>query len=161
MRERSAIWQKIAARGDFGEDVEAVIAGKTYTAISAPVIERALCDSAVSVGNCIAASLKLSLLTEDIIPPASEVVIRARLYRGEAVSEWKEFGTFYIDRREENEGLVTLQCFDAMLKASQQYADPTDPEDRIGWPKTMAWRSRSATRTASTPIFRWAKAALP
>ncbi|WP_300685440.1 tail fiber domain-containing protein [Acutalibacter sp. 1XD8-36] len=138
MRERSAIWQKIAARGDFGEDVEAVIAGKTYTAISAPVIERALCDSAVSVGNCIAASLKLSLLTEDIIPPASEVVIRARLYRGEAVSEWKEFGTFYIDRREENEGLVTLQCFDAMLKASQQYADPTDPEDRIGWPKTMA-----------------------
>lgn len=137
MRERNALWQKTAARGDFGLDVEAVIGGKTYTAITAPVIERALCDSALSVGNCIAASLKFSVLTEDVIPTASEVIIKARLRQGNDVTEYKEFGTFYIDRREEQEGLVTLQCFDAMLKASQQYADPSDPEDRIGWPKTM------------------------
>lgn len=137
MRERSALWQKTAARGDFGLDVEAEIGGKTYTAITAPVIERALCDSALSVGNCTAASLRFSVLTEDVIPPSSQVVIRARLRRGENVTEYKEFGTFYIDRREEQEGLITLQCFDAMLKASQQYADPSDPEDRIGWPKSM------------------------
>lgn len=137
MQERSALWQKICARGDFGLNVQAVIGGKAYTAISAPVIERALCDSALSVGNCVAASLRFSVLTEDAIPPASEVKIRAQAVRGEDVGEWKEFGTFFIDRREEQKGLVTLQCFDAMLKASQQYADPTDPEDRIGWPKSM------------------------
>lgn len=147
MRERGALWQKICARGDFGLEARAVIAGKTYTAVSAPVIERALCDSALSVGNCIAASLRFSVLTQDAIPPGGRVVIEARAVRGEDVSEWKEFGTFFIDRREEQAGLTTLQCFDAMLKASQQYADPADPEDRIGWPKTMkacveeiAWR---------------------
>lgn len=122
MQERSALWQKICARGDFGLNVQAVIGGKAYTAISAPVIERALCDSALSVGNCVAASLRFSVLTEDAIPPASEVKIRAQAVRGEDVGEWKEFGTFFIDRREEQKGLVTLQCFDAMLKSSQQYA---------------------------------------
>ncbi len=137
MQERSALWQEICAKGDFGLHVQAEIGGKAYTAISALVIERALCDSALSVGNCCAASLRFSVLTEDAIPPASEVKIWAQAVRGENADEWKEFGTFFIDRREEQEGLITLQCFDAMLKASQQYADPTDPEDRIGWPKTM------------------------
>lgn len=137
MRQRSETWAKLAARGRFTLDVVAVIGGVTYTAISAPVIDRALLSDAMSIGNCIAASLKVSVLTDDEISAAAPVVIKARVMEDATVSEWLDFGTFYIDKREKNNGLVTLQCFDTMLKASQKYVDPSNPDDRIGWPKSM------------------------
>lgn len=137
MRQRSETWVKLAARGRFTLDVVAVIGGVTYTAISAPVIDRALLSDAMSIGNCIAASMKVSVLTDDEISTAASVVIKARITDGTTVSEWLEFGTFYIDKREKNNELITLQCFDAMLKASQRYVDPSKSDDRIGWPKSM------------------------
>lgn len=137
MRQRSEKWAKLAVRGRFGMDVAAEIGGVTYTAISAPVIDRALLSDDLSVGNCISASMKVAVLTDDVIPPAASVVIKARIYDDNSASEWLTFGTFYIDKREENNGLVTLQCFDSMLKANQNCVDPSNPQDRIGWPKSM------------------------
>lgn len=139
MRQRSETWAKLAARGRFTLDVVAVIGGVTYTAISAPVIDRALVSDAMSVGNCISASMDVSVLTDDDIASAAPVIIRARLLDGDAASEWLEFGTFYIAQRESdpNTGLLSLRCYDAMLKASQRYVDPSIPDDRIGWPKSM------------------------
>lgn len=137
MRQRSELWRRIAARGRFREETVAVIGGVTYTAISAPEIEGSLCSDAMSVGNCNVSSMKIAILTDDVISKSAEVIIKARIIEGDMVSEWKEFGTFYIDKREKNHGLVTLQCFDSMLKASQRYGDPTDPDDRIGWPKSQ------------------------
>lgn len=137
MRQRSETWAKLAARGRFTLDVVAVIGGVTYTAISAPIIDGALLSDAMSIGNCIAASLKVSVLTDNEISAAASVVIKARITDGTMFSEWLEFGTFYIDKREKNNGLITLQCFDAMLKASQRYVDPSNSDDRIGWPKSM------------------------
>lgn len=137
MRQRSEIWAKLAARGRFTLDVAAVIGGVTYTAISAPIIERALFSDTVSVGNCTAASLKLSVLTDDEISTAASVIIKARVVSDTTTSEWLDFGTFYIDKREKSNGLITLQCYDAMLKASQKYVDPSNSDDRIGWPKSM------------------------
>lgn len=137
MRERSENWAKLAARGRFGMDVAAVIGGVEYTAISAPVIDRALFSDTLSVGNCISASMKVSVLTDNVIPKSAPVIIKARIYDGNNTSEWLTFGTFYIDRREENSGLITLQCYDAMLKTNQGYVDPSDSQKRIGWPKSM------------------------
>lgn len=137
MRQRSETWARLAARGQFTLDVVAVIGGVSYTAISAPIIDRALFSDAMSVGNCISASLKFSVLTDNEIAQASPVIIRACISVGSETSEWLDFGTFYIDKREANNGLISLQCYDSMLKASQRYVDPTNPDDRIGWPKSM------------------------
>lgn len=137
MRQRSEIWAKLAVRGRFGMDVAAEIGGVMYTAISAPVIDHALLSNGLSVGNCSSASMKVSVLTDDVIPAAASVGIKARLFDDNSASEWLTFGTYYIDKREENNGLVTLQCFDSMLKANQNYVDPSNPQDRIGWPKSM------------------------
>lgn len=115
----------------------AIINGVEYTAISAPIIDRALLADNLSVGNCISSTLKLSILTDDVIGKAAKVVIKARITDDVEYSEWLEFGTFYIDNRSIDSGLITVQCYDAMLKASQTYGDETNPEDRIGWPKTM------------------------
>ena len=140
MRSRSTKWAALAKSGQFGMDTIASIGTKTYTAISAPSIEYAVFGDKPSVGNCAVGSMRVSVLTSDAISAGQSVVIKARLTgdSAEESTEFLEFGTFYIDTREANNGLLTLSCYDAMLKASQQYADPTKPDDRIGWPKTMA-----------------------
>ena len=124
-------------RGHFRMESKAIINGVEYTAISAPIINRALLSDKLSVGNCISSTLKLSVLTDDVLGKAAEVIIKARITDDVEYSEWLEFGTFYIDNRTLDSGLVSVQCYDAMLKASQMYGDDTNAEDRIGWPKSM------------------------
>ena len=117
-------------------EAKARIGGVDYTAISAPKIDRSLMDSALSVGNCISATLSLSIMTEDNIPATTPIVIMGRLTDGKIFSEWKEFGTFYINNRDTSYvGLLTVECFDAMLKASQNYITGTESE--ISFPKPM------------------------
>lgn len=95
MRQRSELWAKLAARGRFTMNTVAIIGGVTYTAISAPTIERALFSDTLSVGNCISASLRFSVRTENVIPTAAPVIIRACISEGSETSEWLDFGTFY------------------------------------------------------------------
>ena len=136
MRYRSAAWVKMAARGHFQMEAKARIAGVDYTKISAPKIDRSLMSSPLSVGNCTAATLSLSILTDAEIKPSSSVDILGRLTDGNICSEWMKFGTFFIDQRDTSfDGLVTIECYDAMLKANQTYLGIADsPED---WPKPM------------------------
>ena len=135
MRHRSKIWTKLAARGKFRVESIAVIGNKTYTAITAPKIDRALLSDPLSVGNCTSATLQLSVMTDDVIDTSSPVIIKARITDGKQYSEFMDFGTFYIDLPEVNENLITLTCYDSMLKAGQMYVDETDSEDE--WPKPM------------------------
>lgn len=136
MRSRTTLWERLSKRGRFELETKAQIGGKEYTAISAPVIDRALMSSPLSVGNCNAATLSLSILTDDTIAASSPVVIKGRVTNGTDVSEWKEFGTFFINQRDTSyEGLVTISCYDALLKASQTYVSESD--NKSNWPKTM------------------------
>ena len=137
MRQRSETWMRLAARGRFRMESIAIIDGVEYTAISAPQINRALIADNLSVGNCISATLKMSVLTDNAIGKSAEVVIKARITDDVEYSEWMEFGTFYIDTRSSNSGLLTIQCYDTMLKASQQYVDDTIADNLLGWPKSM------------------------
>ncbi len=135
MRSRTALWEQITRRGRFELETKAKVGNTEYTAISAPAIERTLMSSPLSVGNCQAATLSLSILTDDVIATSSPVVILGRVNNGTNFSEWKEFGTFYINQRDTSyEGLVTLSCYDAMLKASQDYVSGSN---EANWPKTM------------------------
>lgn len=136
MRHRSPIWTKLTARGKFSVESVAEINGVTYDKISAPQIERSLMSDPLSVGNCISATLKVSILTDDVIDTTAPVKIKARLTDGNISSEWLEFGTFYVDLPDTSyEGLLTLSCYDSMLKTSQSYVDDSDSEDE--WPKSM------------------------
>jgi len=136
MRQRSKVWEKLAARGNFMLETKLRIAGTDYNKISAPVISRPLMPSPMSVGNCSAASMQVSILTDDDIPESSSVVVMGRLTNGKTVSEWKEFGTFFIDYRDTSyEGLTTISCYDAMLKGNQTFITGYDGEN--DWPKTM------------------------
>lgn len=138
MRNRSETWKSLARHGRFIFDVKARINGRDYVKISAPKINRALMSSPLSVGNCNSASLSLSVLTEDKIPPGSNVVILGRLLdnNSQKATEWIEFGTFFIDKRETSfEGLITLDCYDAMQKLNQSYLDPNDITGT--WPRSM------------------------
>lgn len=140
MRARSKIWTKLAARGEFTVQTKAIINGKEYTAISAPKIDRQTMPSALSIGNCCNASLEFGILLEDendSIPAGAEVVIKSRLFNVSSVSEWLEFGTFYIDKREDAyNGLVNVVAYDAMLKTEQDFIDD-DNYNTLGWPITM------------------------
>lgn len=136
MRHRTERWVKLAARGRFTMEAKARIGNVDYYKISAPKIDRSLMSSPLSVGNCTSATLNLSILTDDEIKSTSPVVIMGRLTDGSIYSEWLEFGTFYINQRDTSfEGLVTIDCYDAMLKANQAYLDGSDTS--ANWPKTM------------------------
>lgn len=136
MRHRTDRWVKLAARGRFQMEAKARIGEKDYISISAPKIERNLMSAPLTVGNCNTATLSLSILTDDEIKSTSPVVIMGRLTDGNIYSEWLEFGTFYINQRDTSfEGLITIDCFDSMLKTNQSYLDGSDTS--ANWPKTM------------------------
>ena len=137
MRYRTERWVKLAARGRFKMETKARIGGKDYLTISAPKISRGLMSSPLSVGNCISATLNLSILTDDTILSSNPVVIMGRLTDDVTYSEWLEFGTFFINQRDDRsfDGLVTIDCFDAMLKANQSYLG--DEDTSADWPKPM------------------------
>ena len=136
MRRRSKRWEKMAIRGRFTFDAKARINGKDYRAISAPRIVRSLMPSPLSVGNCNSATLHLSVLTDDVIEDKTSVVILGRIANDVHASEWMEFGTYWIDQRDSSfAGLVTVDCFDAMLKTNQNYLSDTDTS--ATWPKSM------------------------
>ena len=135
MRGRSNLWAKLAARGRFRTEAKLVSGGKDYTTISAPIIVRKLMAQPMAVGSCIAATLSVSVLTTDRIE--SPVKIMARITDDEAYSEWASFGTLFINQRDDSQhnGLVTLDCYDAMLMANTPYL--TSADDALVWPRPM------------------------
>lgn len=137
MRNRSALWESLTKRGHFELHTKATINGIEYTSISAPVIDRMLMSNPLEVGNCNVATLTLSIMTDDVIPTGTSVSIQGSVVSNAARSEWLPFGTFYIDQRDTSyEGLVTIRCYDAMLKCNQGYI--TDGRGAsLSWPKTM------------------------
>ena len=132
--------------GDVRLESKAVIAGADHMEISNPVVSRALMQDGLSVGNAVSATCRFSMRTGATIPKSAEVAVKMRLTDGSTASEWLDAGTFYVSHRTRDAvtGLVTLECYDAMLKANadasviesvysarwvaaQAQADPGDP----------------------------------
>lgn len=137
MQDRSPLWKELAAGGTFSLESIAEIGGVQYASISAPVINRALFSDALSVGNCVSATLQFSLLTHDTIPKSSKIVIQQRLTNGAKYSEWLPAGTFFVSKRTSDvvTGLLTFQCYDSMLKANAPY--PLTDASEAEFPKPM------------------------
>ena len=140
MQERDNLWAEYA-EGDFYLETIAVINETEYTEITAPIISRGLFQGSPSVGNCTAASLQLSIRTEDEIQRSAEVEIKKRLYaeRGGTPSDWISAGTFYVSARgtDYSSDLVSMQCYDAMLKTRENYF-PAEAPIMEEWPQPMS-----------------------
>lgn len=167
MRNTSYTWKKIVESGSFHMQTVARIYGATgndsaatsgsdsrgsyrqYVTITAPEISHGLLNGNVlSIGNCVSATLKFTLMTTDTIPKSAKIVILSRVTDVNAdvqeYSEWLEFGTYWIDRRTYNDDLIDLECYDAMKMANQPYDHSKDTSHE--WPKTV---SDVVTRAAS------------
>ena len=106
-----------------------------YPETTAPVINRALMQNGLSVGNAVSATCSFTVRTEDAVPRSAEVKVQMRLTNGTTTSEWLPAGTFYISRRARDpvSGLLTLGCYDALLKGNAVW------EPGAGtWPRSMA-----------------------
>jgi len=93
--------------------------------------------SKVGIGNCVSRSVKLEIFPQDQIPRQAKIEIYVRISVGATASEWIPKGVFYIDTRQTDSstGMVTINGYDAMLKAEQVYLD-NDPG--FDWPMDMA-----------------------
>ena len=87
MRETSATWDALHDSDAGILDTKAVINGAEYFDFSAPVINRAAMQDAMTVGNVISASCVFTVRTEDSIPKAARVEIFSRYTDGEQQSE--------------------------------------------------------------------------
>ena len=135
MQSTSATWKGLLAAGNARLEARAVIGGAEYTQMTAPVIARALTQGGLSVGNVVSASCQLAVIASGSIPRAAEVAVQMRLTDGTTVSEWLPAGTFYVSHRSRDavNGLLTLTCYDALLKANAVW------EPSAGsWPRNMS-----------------------
>ena len=134
MQNTSQTWKDLWASGTAILEVRAIIAGTEYADITAPVINRALMQNGLSVGNAVACTCSFTVRGAGVIPRSAEVIIKARLTDGTQVSEWLPCGTFYVSRRKRDAvtGSVELECYDGLLKANATY------EASGSWPRAMS-----------------------
>ena len=84
------------------------------------------------IGNAYTASLKISLFADNI-PKAATIKRYVRLKNRTQVSEWIPKGTFFTNRRSEDDGYWTLEAYDAMRKAEVVW----EPDQSLEFPMTM------------------------
>lgn len=134
MQPVSATYETLLAQGA-PKEVRCIIAGTTYTQakIVSATIRAALFDKAATIGNAPAKELNLVLRNYGSIPRMAQIQVQFRLNDGTTQSEWLPKGTFYIDTRDEGNGIISITAYDAMLKADQNY---TTSGNQSGWPKT-------------------------
>lgn len=136
MQTTSATWKTLWASGSALLEVKAVIGGTDRSAeiCAAPVIRRATMQNGLSVGNVVSATCTLTLRTTAAIARSASAALSMRLTDGTTASEWLPAGTFYISRRAKDPvtGLLTLECYDALLKANAAWTPSPG-----AWPRAM------------------------
>lgn len=117
------------------KEVRVIIAGATYgqDKIVSATVKAALMDKAATIGNATAKELDIVLRNYGSIPRMAQIRVQFRLKQGNVASEWLSKGTFFIDTRDEGNGIISITAYDPMLKADQQY---TTSGSQSGWPKT-------------------------
>ena len=135
MRNRSRLWRELAASGSARLETIIAIGENEYTPYGEVTVNRAVSSAALSVGNCVTATVQFSLrpVSGAEIPRTAAAVVRCRFTDDLRESEWMTMGTFYVSRRRNNpvNGLLEFQGFDAMQKADAPFPNLSD------YPKAM------------------------
>lgn len=84
------------------------------------------------IGNACIAQLSLSLYAENI-PKAAKIKRYIRLVNGSDATDWLPKGTFYANRRAEDDGYWTIEAYDSMRKAENVW----EPDQSLTFPMTM------------------------
>lgn len=134
MQAVSALYRQLLA-ANAPKEFRAIIAGVTYgqDKIVSASSKAALMDKAATIGNCAAKELNLVLRNPGEIPRMAQIQMQFRLNSGTQQSEWLPKGTFFIDTRDEGNGVLTIDAFDPMLKCDQSF---TTSGEQGTWPKT-------------------------
>ncbi len=134
MQSVSLLYRQLLA-ANAPKEFRAIIAGVTYaqTKIVSASSKAAVMDKAATIGNCIAKELNLVLRNPGEIPRMAEIRMEFRLNSGTQQSEWLPKGTFFIDTRDEGNGVLTIDAFDPMLKCDQSF---TTSGEQGTWPRT-------------------------
>lgn len=129
----SELWKELINAKGTKKEYYYDIAGTTYYAsdITESSSERGLYDD-FSFGNAYIGSLKLSLFADNI-PRGAKIKRYIRLVNEAQTSEWLPYGTYYINRRTEDEGYWTIEAYDSMRKAEKIWV----PDDGIEFPCDM------------------------
>lgn len=122
------------------KQVRAVIAGVTYDQdhIVSATTRASMLDGKKKIGGCIAKELHLVLRNPGVIPRMAQIQMRFRLNNGAGdanKSEWLPKGVYYIDTRDEGNGVLSIDAFDPMLMTEQQF---TQSGNQGFWPRTDA-----------------------
>jgi len=134
MQAVSALYRQLLA-ANAPKEFRAIIAGVTYgqDKIVSASSKAALMDKAATIGNCAAKELNLVLRNPGEIPRMAQIQMQFRLNSGTQQSEWLPKGTFFIDTRDEGNGVLTIDAFDPMLRCDQSF---TTSGEQGAWPRT-------------------------
>lgn len=109
-------------------EVRTVAGGVTYgiDKIYSARRERGLfAGSYPSIGNCVSATLELTIIPESRVDRLAPIALSTRLvtFDGAESTAWRPAGTFYADTRSEAQGgeEKTFTAFDALMKADIPY----------------------------------------
>lgn len=130
-------WQ--TARNDANHTGELLVTldGTAYTAqdIVRCEVERRLLDKTAEIGNAVASVLTLEVNPKADIARRACVELQYRLELNGARTDYIPKGRFWVNTREAKGRYLVLTCYDAMLKAEQDYLTQTTADD---WPKPEA-----------------------
>lgn len=132
-QQTSALWKALVQERNTHREYAFEINGVWYgsEAEVSHSVDYSLFES-FGIGNAMCAALTLSLYAEDI--PRGAVIRRyVRLVNGSRSSEWLPKGMFFVNRRVWEDGLWTLEAYDAMLKADITWT----PRPGFTFPCTM------------------------
>lgn len=130
----SLLYRTIIAEAEHWFETQVVIAGSSCSQaelISVSADYRMFSGEQPSVGGCLAGELSVKLLDPAFsIPRMALVEPYVRVTDGAQYSEWIPQGKFWIDTREvtnndDNLPILSLHCYDAMLKAEADYPSTT------------------------------------
>lgn len=131
MQDTSALWKEMVrdAKREYCVDINGVRYGAEEE------VEQTVTNGLYedfSIGNAASATLKLSVIADDI-PAGAEIRRYVRLNDGERQSEWLPKGVFFVSRRSEEDGRWEVEAFDVMRKAEVEWV----PADDTVFPMSM------------------------
>lgn len=157
----SDLYNTIIAQENHWFEAKLDINGVSYTQdqiFSISIDYRMFTESQPTVGGCLSAELTAALLApSSAIPRMAQVKPYVRVTDGTQTSEWVPQGVYYIDTRETTNNdddlpILTLHCYDAMLKSEADYPNSTHswPYSDINVVKEIAYAMGLQSSISST-----------
>ena len=138
------LWYSSGTRQEFGFDINGVWYGPEAEVQHS--VDSGLFES-FSIGNAATAKLTLKLFASSV-PRAAVIKRFVRLRNKNQVSEWLPKGVFFTNRRSEEDGLWTIEAFDAMRKAEQRW----QPRQNLIFPLDMYSASLALAQAIETSL---------